>query len=192
MLGEVNSYLTVPGLRGVNGALLRHVDERGGAVATDEDVAAYLGWWWLHLRFRQALARHLDEHGLALTVPVLAGSHDVGPWLVTVHRVTRLADHAETTARILAERARANLERYDAVTRETVEELSELRANSRGGRWSGRDKRRTYVELADARLALACRSADLPAPTRSVATMGDREFDEIIRAFVAHRQARRH
>jgi hypothetical protein len=186
MLGQSSASLTLPALRRVNAAVLRRLAERGSA-----DAATHLGWWWQHLRFRQALVRHLDEDGLALTVPVLAGSHDAGPWLVTVHRVTRVADHAETTARILAERARVSLERYDTVTRETVDELTSLRAGSRSRGWTGRDKRRTYVELADARLALACRSADLPAPTRSVARMSDREFDEIVRAFAAYRQSRR-
>ena len=178
-LGEESVYPEVSGLRGVNGALLRQ---------QDGDTATYLGWWWLHLRYRQAVVRHLDGYGLALTVPVLAGSHDVGPWLVTVHPVAFVSDHLATTTAILEDRRRRNAERYDAVTRETVAELRSLRENGRTG-WGlrNRDKRRTYVELADARLALACRAAGLAAPARSIAKLGDAEFDAIVAAFVASR-----
>ncbi len=188
-LGQDEVHPRVSGLRGVNGALLRHQEERGRTFETDDDLAAYLGWWWQHLRFRQAVAGHLDAHGLALTVPVLAGSHDVGPWLVTVHPVMRESEHHARTEELLAERARLHLERYDAVTNETVAELVSLREGSRGGwGWRNRDKRRTYVGHADARLALVCRWAGLGAPTASIDKLGDAEFDAIVTGWVAHRR----
>jgi hypothetical protein len=127
---------------------------------------------------------------MALVVPVLAGSHDVGPWLVTAHPVARVSDHLETTERLLAERDRVNLDRFDAITRETVRELVELRQDARGWGPFNRAKRTLYVELADARLALLCSAAGLPAPSTSIARIGDREFDALVQAYVAHRTAR--
>ena len=183
-LVDVDVHPGTRGLRGVNGAVLRDA-EAGGL-----DGARPIGWWWQHLRFRQAVARHLAERGLALLVPVLAGSHDVGPWLVTAHPVARVSDHLETTERLLAERDRVNLERFDAITEETVRELVDLRQDARGWGRFNRDKRKLYVELADARLALLCSAAGLPAPPASIARIGDREFDALIEAYVAHRTAR--
>ena len=106
----------------------------------------------------------MDARGLALAVPVIAGEHSCGPWLVTVHPATRAADDEGTTEQILTERTQAGQERYDGVTREAVAEgLVTLRENCRGGwGWRNRDKRHTFVEYADARLALMCSIAELP------------------------------
>ncbi len=191
MLGDGTAYVTITGLREVYGALLRHQEERGQTVETVEDVAAHLGWWWQHLRFRQAVAAQVDARGLAVAIPVIAGEHSCGPWLVTVHPATRAADDEGTTEQILAERKRAGLERYEGVTREAVAELVTLRENCRGGwGWRNRDKRHTFVEYADARLALMCSIAELPPPRTSIAKMSDREFDSIMTGYVAYRRAR--
>ena len=191
MLGEEDAYPTVTGLRGVNGALLRHEEEHGRSVVTADDAAAHLGWWWQHLRFRQALVRHVDAEGLALAVPVLAGSHDVGPWLVTVHPVEKVADHEATTAVLLEARARFHLENYERATQETVDELMFLRENCRA-RWPfrNRDKRKTFIRYADARLALVCEIVGLPKQKGSIAHMSDEYFAGLVAAYVDWRRVR--
>ena len=129
MLGEETVILHVTGLRGLNGALLRHQSEhpwspKHRGTVQQESVAEFLGWWWLHLRFQQAVVRDLDERGLALPVPVLIGTHDVGPWLQSVHRATRACGQVAAP--------------YDAHAAETVP-VREL--PGRLG-WFGREKRR--------------------------------------------------
>jgi hypothetical protein len=190
MLGEEMQYLEVPGLRPVNAALLRHQEDRGDRVETSEDVAAYLGWWWQHLRFRQAVAHHFDEHGLAVAAPVVVGSHDCGPWLVTVHHPGLLTETGAIED-LVARRARDNLERYENATRETVEELMSLRENSRAS-WGlkNRDKRKTYVAYADARLALICEIVGLPKQRGSIARMHDDYFAGLVAAYVDWRRTR--
>ena len=191
MLDAGRAYVTVAGLRGVYGSLLRHEEEHGRDVSTSEDAANHLGWWWQHLRFRQALARQVDTYGLARGVPVIAGEHSCGPWLVTVHRAAEVADHAEESERILAERTAADHQYYEGITVETVEELVGLRQSCRGGwGWRHRDKRRTFVEYADARLALVCQFAELAPPRTSLVKMSDLEFDSIVTGYVAYRRAR--
>jgi hypothetical protein len=82
--------LTVTGLRSLNGALLQAGREQpwsfgAGEEPVDEKVAKLLGGWFLHLRFHQAVHRHLAEHGAALGVPVLVGQHAVGPAFVSAY-----------------------------------------------------------------------------------------------------------
>jgi hypothetical protein len=191
MLGQEDAYPTVSGLRRVNGALLRHEEERGRSVSSPEDAAAELGWWWQHLCFRAAVVRHLDAAGLALTVPVLAGSHDVGPWLVTVHPVSRLADHEATSWALLTERRQSRLADYERDTREAVDELLSLRENSRAS-WGfkNRAKRKQYVAYADARLALMCDIIGLPKQRGSIAHMHDDYFAGLVAAYVDWRRTR--
>lgn len=191
MLGQEDASPTVSGLRRVNGALLRHEEQHGRSRATDEDVAAELGWWWQHLCFRSAVVRHLEAEGLALTVPVLAGSHDAGPWLVTVHPVGKVADHEARTEALLEARARFHLANYERDTQETVQELMFLRENSRAPwPWRNRDKRKTFVKYADARLAMVCEIVGLPKQKGSIRHMHDDYFAGLVAAYVDWRRAR--
>lgn len=94
--GAETALLTTSGLRALNGALLLHASQQAVPAwrrqgPDREVVSAFLGGWWLHLRFHQAVKRRLDEIGLALPVPVLVGSHEVGPWLQSAYRVDRVS-----------------------------------------------------------------------------------------------------
>jgi hypothetical protein len=184
MLGDEDAYPAVHGLRALNGLLLRTEADSG------RDDVLMLGGWWMHLRFHQAVVRHLDARGLALAVPVVMGSHDCGPWVAAVHYVTRVGDHLATTQRLLAEQTRAQRVYYDSITDETIAELRGLREGSRGWALFDRARRRTFVEFADLRVASLCRGAELPAPSRSITRMTDAEFEEIVTGYLAFRQNR--
>jgi hypothetical protein len=190
MSGDIGMPLFITGLQRLNGAVLRHHDDDTPGADPREDAAAHLGAWWQKLRFRQAVARHLESRGMALLVPVLVGSHDVGPWLVTVQDVPHVSDHEETTERLLAEEDKENRRAYQRVSDDTARELWELRENSRKswGLLNG-GKRRTYVELADARLAMVCQVAGLPKPSTSIARMPEAEFRSIVIGWMDHRRA---
>jgi hypothetical protein len=174
-------YVETSGLRRLNGELLR--DEERAA-------AARLGQWWRALRFRQAVARHVDDHGLALVVPVLVGSHDAGPWLVTVQRVPRESAHAATSRRINDERRERNLAAYREVTEEAVDRLWEYRTTVKGFGFRDLVRLRPYIENADAHVRTLCRASGQPLPSRSITRMKDAELEAIVEGWRADRRAR--
>lgn len=176
MFGEEMTPLDVRGLRQLNGLLLRRQAlEVEGDLVTDR-----IGWWWQTLRFHEAISVALSSRGLALQIPVVVGEHDAGPWVVNVVVPERVSDHLESTERLLTERAASGRASYDAHTEETVTELRELRDGCRGWGWSNRDKRRRFVDYADARVRLICSIVGSPAPRRSMAKMTDAELEQVI------------
>jgi hypothetical protein len=185
-IGEESAHLTVTGARALNGALLRHASTEpwhpsSRAPLSNEAVAEYLGWWWLHLRFQQAVVRDLDDRGLALTVPVVVGTHDVGPWLQTVHVPARVSDHEASTERILHDRAQLGPVARAAETEEIVHELRELRDTLRTyGFFSRGPERKAAEDFAAAKVAVTCQNAGLPLPPRSIGQMGSREFEQLV------------
>jgi hypothetical protein len=174
-------YVETRGLRRLNGELLR--DEERGA-------AARLGQWWRALRFRQAVARHVDAHGLALVVPVLVGSHDAGPWLVTVQPVPRVSGHATTARRINDERRERHLAAFRQVTEEQVDRLWEDRTTIKGFGFRDRVRLRPYIENADAHVRTLCRASGQPLPSRSITRMNDAELEAIVEGWRADRRSR--
>jgi hypothetical protein len=192
-LGEETAHLTVTGLRALNGALLHRASVEpwhpsSTARLESESVAEYLGWWWMHLRYHQAVARDLDERGLALTVPVIVGTHDVGPWLQVVHTPARVSDHEASTERILHQRTQLAPVLRDAQAEETARDLRELRSKLRGyGFFSRSPERKAAEEYAAAKLVVVCQQAGLPLPTRSIGQMGGKEFEQLLLALRAPR-----
>jgi hypothetical protein len=187
-LGEETAHLTVTGLRALNGALLQRASVAPWQPSSttrleNESVAEYLGWWWMHLRFHQAVARDLEERGLALKVPVVVGTHDVGPWLQVFHTVGRASDHEASTERILEQRAQLAPVRRDAQVEETVRDLRELRSKLRGyGFFRRGPERKAAEEYAAAKVAVTCQQAGLPLPSRSIGQMGAKEFEQLLAA----------
>jgi hypothetical protein len=192
-LGEETAHLTVTGLRALNGALLHRASVEPWHPSSttrleSESVAEYLGWWWMHLRFHQAVARDLEERGLALTVPVIVGTHDVGPWLHVVHTPARVSDHEASTERILQERTELAPVLRDAQAEETARDLRELRSKLRGYGFFSRSPERKAAEVsAAAKLAVVCQQAGLPLPARSIGQMGGKEFEQLLLALRAPR-----
>jgi len=185
-LGEETAHLTVTGLRALNGALLHRASvapwhPTSTEPLESESVAEYLGWWWLHLRFHQTVGRDLDERGLALTVPVIVGTHDVGPWLQAVITPAKVSDHEESTERILRERAQLAPVVRGAQAEDAVRDLRELRSKLRGFGFFGRGpERKAAEEYAAAKLAVTCQQFDLPLPARSLGQMGTKDFERLL------------
>ena len=61
------------------------------APAAANYVAFRLAEWLLALRYHRAVKHHLDREGLARRLPVIVGSHDVGPFLEAVYYPARRA-----------------------------------------------------------------------------------------------------
>ena len=179
------------GLRALNGALLHRASvvpwqPSSTTRLENESVAEYLGWWWMHLRFHQAVARDLDERGLAFSLPVVVGTHDVGPWLQVVHTAGRVSDHEASTERILHQRTQLAPVRRDAQAEETARDLRELRSKLRGYGFFSRSPERKAAEVsAAAKVAVVCQQAGLPLPTRSIGQMGGKEFEQLLLALRA-------
>jgi hypothetical protein len=188
-LGEETAHLTVTGLRAINGALLHHAsvepwNPNGQGALSTEAVAEYLGWWFMHLRFHQAVARDLDERGLAFAVPVLVGTHDVGPWVQAVHLPTVVSDHETRTEEILRERARSGPATREAQTEETVGELRAARDDVRRfGFFSRSAERKAAEDVAAAKVVVSCQLAGIPLPARPIGSMGGKEFEQWLEAF---------
>lgn len=188
-LGEESAHLAVSGLRALNGALVHHAsveawNPQSETPLSTEAVAEYLGWWWQHLRFHQAVTRDLDERGLALGVPVLVGTHDVGPWIQAVHLPGRQSDHEASSERILQERLASRPAAREAHIEETVRGLREARDDVRRfGFFSRGPERKTAEEVAAAKVVVACQLAGLPLPGRSVGAMGGKEFERWLETF---------
>ncbi len=185
-LGEETAHLTVTGLRALNGSLLLRSSVEpwhpgSNARLDNESVAEYLGWWWMHLRFHQAVARDLEERGLALAVPVVVGTHDVGPWLQVICTPARVSDHAERTERILHDREQLAPVLRNAHAEETERDLRELRSKVRSfGFLSRGTERKAAEEYAAAKVVVVCQQAGLPVPGRSIGQMGAKEFERFL------------
>jgi hypothetical protein len=195
MVGGTSATLDVSGLRALNSALLEYSNETpwrphygSGSAAPDEYVAFALGEWMRHLRFHEAVARHVAEHGLALQVPVLIGEHDAGPFIQSAVKVRTLADHRETTDGINRARKAKHRAEFDAVTEEMIDSLDEMRrAIGAMGFFSG-GRKRQLIRMVDAKEALFLKivGLTLPKPTWK---MSDAEFQEFARSYRAAREA---
>ena len=89
---DIEVYLDIDGLDTVNTALLHHKERhffRDGSpeVAPLRYVEYVLGCWWRTLLFHQAVASECAIHGLPGGIPVVAGTVEMRPEIVTVHGI---------------------------------------------------------------------------------------------------------
>lgn len=88
---DIEAFLEIDGLDALNTALVHHkqrhfIREEGEvAPAPLRYVEFVLGCWWRALRFHQAVAAELEQHGLASSIPVISGQIDMRPEVVAVH-----------------------------------------------------------------------------------------------------------
>lgn len=88
---DIEAFLEIEGLDALNTALIHH-KQRHFIRETSETTPAplryvefVLGCWWRALRFHQAVAVQLAQHGLGGTIPVISGLIDMRPEVVAVH-----------------------------------------------------------------------------------------------------------
>jgi hypothetical protein len=196
MAGETTATLGVSGLRALNSALLEYSNEMpwgprsgstAGSPAPDEYVAFALGEWVRHLRFQEAVARHVAEHGLALRVPVLVGEHDVGPFIRSVAIATKLADHHETTQRINRARKAKHRAEFDGATEEMIDTLDTMRRAIREMGFFGGARRRELIRMVGAQEGIFLKMVGLALP-KPTWKMSDAEFQDFARSYRAARE----
>ena len=89
---DIEVYLDLEGIDRLNTALLHHKQRhffRDGkpAEAPLRYVEYVLGCWWRTLLFHQAVASECAIHGLPGGIPVVAGTVEMRPEIVTVHGI---------------------------------------------------------------------------------------------------------
>ena len=87
---DIEVYMEIEGLEAINTALIHHKHRfflRDGN--PDEAPSGYveyvLGCWFRTLRFNQAIAAEIAEHGLPGNIPVATGTVDMLPEIAAVH-----------------------------------------------------------------------------------------------------------
>jgi len=96
---DVEVYMELAGLDAVNTALIHHKHRfflRDGKPDTAPEgyVEYVLACWMRALRFHQAVAAELAEHGLPGNIPVVTGTVDMVPEAVAVHFPEKTVDIA--------------------------------------------------------------------------------------------------
>lgn len=89
---DIEVYLDLDGIDRLNTALLHHKQRhffRDGKPeeAPSRYVEYVLGCWWRSLLFHQAVSTECAIHGLPGGIPVLAGTVEMRPEIVTVHGI---------------------------------------------------------------------------------------------------------
>lgn len=87
---DLEAFLEIEGLDALNTALIHHkqrhfIRDGEAAPAPLRYVEFVLGCWWRALRFHQAVAVQLDQHGLGSAIPVVSGLIDMRPEVVAAH-----------------------------------------------------------------------------------------------------------
>ena len=180
---------TLSGLRSLNSALLEYENENpwrpilsndAVAGAAPEGYAAFaLGQWTLHLRFHQAVVRHMKQVGLPVVVPVLIGEHDVLPFIRSVVMPGKFIDRSKDEIRRVLNKDEPSHPTSDAL----VSELDTMRRTIQGlGFFSGA-KRRRLIEESEARESQLLQSVGGLAWPRRTWEMSDSQFAAFAHAF---------
>ena len=197
--GGVDDYATfvmdVAGLARLNSAVELDKAQRvartlpsSPAPAPANYVAFRLAQWLLTLRYHRAVKHHLDREGLARRLPVIVGSHDVGPFLEAVYYAAPSRESAaEAEARMAAtwegqrEAGRAERERQFW---ETADSIRQMRKALRATRfWPSRRVRRLR-DYYEAKEVLLFRVHQLGRPLRpSWKIADDTEFEQFLKQF---------
>lgn len=83
---EDGQELEIIGLERLNDSLVKLDWEEPGIDTKTMRVSIALAEWLLTLRYHQAVHRELSCVGLVRDIPVITGSHAVGPWCTAIYR----------------------------------------------------------------------------------------------------------
>ncbi len=136
---DIEVYLDLEGLDAINTALLHHKERHFFRDGRPENaplryVEYVLGCWWRALLFHQSVASECAIHGLPGGIPVVAGTVEMRPEIVTVHGI---GARTVEKARVVEIRPAAPIIAADFIQVRTVEEVVEL---------TGADLRRKVIE----------------------------------------------
>ena len=125
---DIEVYLDLEGLDRLNTALLHHKQRhffRDGrpSEAPLRYVEYVLGCWWRALLFHQAIASESAIHGLPGGIPVIAGTVEMRPEIVTVHGI---GARTVEKAREVEVKPAAPIIAADFIQLRTIEEEVEL------------------------------------------------------------------
>ena len=151
-------------------------------------VAFRLAQWLLALRYHRAVKHHLDREGLARRLPVIVGSHDVGPFLEAVYYPAPSHESAEEAevrmaAALEAQGRSAHAERERQLW-ETADSMRQMRKALRARRfWPSRRVRllRDYYEAKEALLFKVHELGRPHQPSWKIAD--DAEFEQFLKQF---------
>lgn len=133
--------------------------------------------WFLKLHFHRAVHRELNEHGLVRDIPLIVGSHDVGPWCTAIYQRSKsfLLRQEHQPHHLLDQEEREKKRRYAAATESWIEEITKFRDTFRG-----RHPHRNQIEFAEARLAMIFKFSIPMTLSRQPWEMNDAEFAALI------------
>ncbi|HEX9953640.1 MAG TPA: hypothetical protein VGB48_00285 [Allosphingosinicella sp.] len=86
---EDGHELEIKGLERLNDWLLKFEMPEAHPNTSTLRASSRIAQWFLLLRYHQAIHRELAKSGLSRDIPVLVGTHDVGPWCMAVYRRTK-------------------------------------------------------------------------------------------------------
>ncbi|MDH4744439.1 hypothetical protein OMP43_10470 [Sphingomonas sp. CBMAI 2297] len=188
---EIETPLECRGLVLLDGAIRAYPDRHTvPSGALPRDYAGFvIALWWLYLRVHQGVADALARHGLPRAMPVLVDEHDFGPQIGGVFMCERVADSAERSAQILAQRAVEKRLAYDRLTEQLILEMREKRAVVRNWSfWRNRAHRRNAIELLEASDKVMFQDVVSTRGQLSVWLLSDREFEMLLDRYREHRR----
>jgi hypothetical protein len=102
---DVEVYMTIEGLDAINTALIHHKNRfflRDGKPdkAPEGYVEYVLACWLRALRFHQAIAAEMAEHGLPGNIPVVSGTIEMMPDVAAVHYPEKTVETAAPAAEL--------------------------------------------------------------------------------------------
>jgi hypothetical protein len=169
--------LDISGLGQLNDWLIKR--EWGAAVIGTPTIriADAIAEWFLKLCFHRAIHRELHEQGLVRDIPLIVGSHDVGPWCQAIYRRSKsfTLDAKKRPDRLLAEQEEADERLRRERTEVWIAEVTKFRDHLRN-----RYAHPSQVEYAAARIAELFKFS-LPIPLRRMPwDMKDAEFADLL------------
>jgi hypothetical protein len=188
---DLDGSLSSSGLAPLYDALLRRSGRRWSHLKTDaerlDNLAGFLAGWLRHLRVHQAVGRGLVENGLARNIPVIVGTNEVAPYFTAVYYPAEVRDYRAAAAESLAAAQRASRAARARHTEDQIARWREQRDAIRSwNRWVNPDKRRSYIEFAEA----SEKVARLGTPLSEFGpghTLSDADFERMIQIYRHHR-----